>query len=232
MVPGINLGFNTTNDPGRGDVPGGTRRTQFPGRLGRQLDDARDALRAADRRVIAVTGQSRARPRHEQVRRRSRRAGARARSTCIPASCRTRGADADADADRWRALGRADAVHARPTTSCRRDDGGSSAASPASARRQVQPLQLPAQGVQPRQQDAGVPAADDGDARLQDRLEQLRAVRADRLAPERPGRLHARAARRPGAGDGSRRLLRRRTSGRGWTCSSTSTAPTRAARSA
>ena len=46
-------------------------------------------------------------------------------------------------------------------------------------------------------------------ARLQHRLEQLRTVRAGRVAPERAERLHAGAARRSRAGDAARRLLRR-----------------------
>ena len=71
---------------------------------------------------------------------------------------------------------------------------------------------------------------DAGDARLQHRLEQLRAERRRRVAAERAGRLAARAARRSGAGDAARRLLAELQPRAHGSVHRASTATTRAAR--
>jgi hypothetical protein len=54
MVPGINLGFNTTNDPAAGLFT----TASFPGASAAQLTDARQLYALLTGRVIAVTGQA------------------------------------------------------------------------------------------------------------------------------------------------------------------------------
>ena len=54
MVPGINLGFNTANDPAAGMFSA----ANFPGASGGQLTDARDLYALLTGRVSAVTGQA------------------------------------------------------------------------------------------------------------------------------------------------------------------------------
>jgi hypothetical protein len=57
MVPGINLGFNTANDPAAGLFTGGTS-GNFPNASAGQLTDARELYALLTGRVSAVTGQA------------------------------------------------------------------------------------------------------------------------------------------------------------------------------
>lgn len=57
MVPGIQLGFDSTNDPASGLFTGGTT-GNFPGASSAQLTDARELYGLLTGRVVSVTGQA------------------------------------------------------------------------------------------------------------------------------------------------------------------------------
>ena len=116
IVPGIQLGLDQTNDPASAMFS----TANFTGASTAQLTDARELYGLLTGRVTSVTGQAALDAETGKYvafgpRRRSRPIE---RVFALHAGLLAR--DADPHLDRRRPLGRADAVHRRPTTSCRR----------------------------------------------------------------------------------------------------------------
>ena len=232
VVPGINLGFDTTNDPAElaGMFLGGSAsNATFPGATNAQLDDARNLYALLTGRVIAVTGEAALdadtnryvpfSPVREQGK-------VDMYSGYISDSWRWTPTLTLTGGVRWDVQMPFKVSNSIMSALTMEDVCGISGLGTGD---KYNRCNFYGAGRAAGQQDSGVPSADVGDARLQDRLEQLRAVRADCLAARTfraasCARCSATPSRRrsePGTPPG--------TSVRGWTCSSTSIAPTRAA---
>ncbi len=224
VVPGINLGFNTNNDPA---VPL-FNTTNFPGASSGQLTDARALYALLTGRVGAVTGQAALDPEtNEYTAFGTRVAGGQDRRLRrVPAGFLE--GHAGADPHGRPSLGRPDAVLGEEQHDVRRDAGERVRHVGARRRRDVQQVQLPGARIDGRG-GPGVHPAQDGHQRLRDRLEQPRPLGQRRVAAERAGRA---SCGRSWATPTRRRCApagRLPTSARGWGSSPASTGRTRAA---
>ena len=203
MVPGINLGFNTANDPAAGMFGA----ANFPGASGGQLTDARDLYALLTGRVASVTGQAAldAETNQYSFLGKRRRAGKMdIYSAFIQDSWRMTPALTVNAGLRWDVqtavfTGQRHHVVGEPRR-CLRHLGSR-------RRRHLHRLQLLRSRVE-RRQGAGVSTVHHGYARLQHRLEQPRAERRRGLAATGRKRLAPRPSRRSRPGHSPRRLLR------------------------
>ena len=207
MVPGINLGFDTTNDPAAALF---TTRRNFPGASAGAAHRRARALRAADR-----AGRRRHRPggarRRDQPVRRVRSATARAaRWTTTRAfvqdSWRVTPTLTLNAGLRWDVQMPFTPVNDMMSAVTLADVCGMSGIG---RRRHLQRAATSTSPARPAARCREFIAVDERHQRLQHRLEQHRAERRRGVAAERAERLAAHAARRSRAGDAARRLLGR-----------------------